>query len=327
MMKTLLINDPRYRRHVGEELGMQQVEDACKTAGLSITDRLTESDCRQSVVAQLEATDFELMLMCGGGDTSSASVLDEAITWAKDHGKRAAAINVAWSDDPDLAASLSSMERVFCVTEADTEAARRAGLPSTHCPHTIFATSTTLPEIIEDEPEDDHHHHGDDDGHGDPVDYSGYEQILIIDSPDRRINARLSKLAYHNALPFLHMDRLGYNSLRERWFVRTGGYTESANFIPKFLHAVARANRALSGRVLGTCLGMVFGVPTIGLSMDHKPLYADIGLDETLLLSKPERSLQAMESTFQALEAKQPSVDAYVAKARETIQQTFANLV
>ena len=332
-MKTLLVNDTRSARHVGCELVIRNSLSECTRVGLQIVGTVSTANCKQSLQPVLESTEFDLLLVNGEGsmhhDRPVPTHICEAAKWANEHGKRVVLYNSLWFKNQALNAYLKHFDLIYCRDNASADAIRAAGHECTTVPDMIFATSTTLPEIIEEEPDhDDHHHHGGDE-HGQPVDLSPYEQILVIDSIDRKTSERLSKLANHNGLPFMHMDKIGWERLRKRWFIRTGAYADKPSYLPKFLHAVADANRVISGRFHGTCLAMVFGKPVVSFQSNTpklEALHRDIGLDPSLVLTKPKRSLAEIERAFEALTPEQARINSYVDDSRKAITGMFDNI-
>jgi len=310
-MKTLLVNDTRSARHVGCELVVRNSISECARVGLQIVQTVSTASCKQSLLPLLESVEFELMLVNGEGsmhhDRPVPTHICQAAEWAKEQGKRVVLYNSLWFENQTLTTYLKFFDQIYCRDSASAEEIRTAGHECRTVPDMIFVTSTTLPELIEDEP---------------VVDL----KPLVIDSIDRMTSERLSKLANHNGMPFMHMDKVGYERLRKRWFVRTGEYADKPSYLPRFLHAVSDADRVISGRFHGTCLAMVFGKPVVSFKSNTpklEALHRDIGLDADWVLTEPKRTLTETDFVFEGIIREQAKIRCYVDDSRVAIKEMF----
>lgn len=309
-MKTLFLNDTRSAEHVGCELVMRNSLRECERIGLEMEALWTTAECQTSLLERLPTVDFEVLLINGEGsmhhDRPLPTCLCEAARWAQEQGKKVILFNSLWEGNEALNAYLPSFDRIYCRDSLSAEAVRAAGGKCETVPDMIFATDPKQWDAAAPSP-----HHN---------------ELTIIDSIDRKKSERLSKLAAYYGYPFLHMDRIGYERLKKKFFVRTGWFAQKGGLVDGFVKPLRSSRRVLSGRFHGTCLAMVLGVPVVSIRSNtrkQEALLKDVGLPEHLALSQVPKRVEAIESLMEEAESALPQVEAYVAQARVAIHAMF----
>ncbi len=310
-MKTVILNDTRSAEHVGCELVMENSLAQCRRVGIEIVGSWTTQDGKAPLVERLrEAADFDSVLINGEGsmhhDRPVPTHLCEAARWAKEEGKKVVLYNSLWQENEALNRHLEVFDRIYCRDSVSAEAVRAAGASCQMVPDMIFASTF--------------------DKRDPPPDEALLNELSVIDSIDRKKSERLSKFAAYHGFPFLHMDRIGYERLVRKLFVRTGGYFPGANLVNDFVNVIGSGKRVLSGRFHGTGLAMVLGLPVVSVSSNTSKLEAlhrDIGLADGLVLTKVPKRMAGLEKAFAAAEAARPAIATFVKRARLEIGEMF----
>lgn len=311
-MKTVFLNDTRSAEHVGCALVMEQTLAECHRAGIEVDQLWTTAQCKEPLVNRLDPEAFDCLLINGEGsmhhDRPVAAHLCEAAVWAKNQGKKVVLFNTLWEENDQLNRHLRAFDRIYCRDSASAEAIGRAGVPCQVVPDMIFAA--TFESAGKSEKSKD----------------GTKNELTIIDSIDRKKSEGLSRFANRYGFPFLHMDRIGYERLKKRLFVRTGWFSAEPDFGVRFVETLRHSQRVLSGRFHGTCLAMVLGIPVISVSSNTQKLetlYRDVGLDDSGVWPRVPKKLKELEDAFAQAEAALPDVRRYVEKAGKEIPAMF----
>ncbi len=309
-MKTLLLNDTRSAQHVGCELVMDNSLEACAQVGLEVVGTVTTAEAKETLIPRLESITFDLLLVNGEGsmhhDRPVPSHLCEAAEWAKREGKRTVLYNTLWEANERLNASLPAFDQIYCRDSVSADAVRAAGATAVVVPDMIFASQFEK-----------------------STRHRSRNDWTILDSIDRKRSAALSKLASRYVFPFLHMDRIAFERLKKRLFVRTGWFDWEHEGVPIFIETLQFSDHVLSGRFHGTCLAMILGVPVLSVRSNTaklETLHRDAGLDPDLVFSEVPKRMAALEERAGLAEQAVPKAQAYVSEAREAIGSMFAEI-
>ena len=308
-MKTVFLNDTTSADHVGCELVMVNSLTECERVGIEVMERWTTADCKEPIVDRLPGESFDGLLINGEGsmhhDRPVATHLCQAAEWAKGAGKKVVLYNTMWEANERLGRYLGAFDRIYCRDSASAQEIREAGGRCEVVPDMVFASR------LGDEP---------------PREQETPEEVIVIDSIDRKKSERLSKFAQHHGFPFLHMDRIGYERAKKRLFVRAGWFPDRPDIADEFVERVRRGRRVLSGRFHGTCIAMVLGLPVVSVGSKTRKLEAlhrDVCPDNVSVWAEvPKRKEDLDEAFARAEESLLPAGD-YVERARATISETF----
>lgn len=248
-------------------------------------------------------------------DRPVPSHLCQAARWARENGKRVVLYNTLWQDNERINDYLDAFDAIYCRDSGSAEAVRQAGGEARVVPDMVFASPFSGTQ-------------GDAEGgrDADGAVLPPSNEWVVVDSIDRRKSEQLSKFATANGYPFVHMDRIGYERLKKKLFVRTGGYFRGESMVSQFLKVLRSGQHVLSGRFHGTCLAMVLGIPVISVASNTRKLEMlcrDANLPEDLVLKRVPRGTAELDRLAGGLGAHQERVREFVADARSRIDSMF----
>ena len=321
-MKTVILKDTRSAEHVGCELVMENTLRACARGGLEVVGLRTTQDAKESLVHGLDGPrvpPFDGLLINGEGsmhhDRPVPTHLCHAARWARDNGKRVVLYNSLWQDNERLNEYLDAFDAIYCRDAQSAAAIERAGGKAQVVPDMVFASKFPEFRVVAPGARD-----------ADGAILPQPNEWVVVDSIDRRKSERLSKFAASHGYPFLHMDRIGYERLRKKLFIRTGGFFPGEALVTRFLKVLRSGQHVLSGRFHGTCLAMVLGIPVVSVASNTdklQALHADVGLPEDLVLNSVPRRLSGIERVLVELEERQDKVSDFVSHASKRIDAMF----